>query len=141
MGKMIDNNNKIGAIVGLIGAIILLSVGLSGISDARLPTTPDPDIPVMTLYIQAVATIVFSAFGILGSILAFKGNLFGYPCLLVAGIGGIAGTFFPIYSSYAGGFLIEICFMIDTLQYFDLALMLVGGILGLTLLEKRERKD
>lgn len=137
-----DNQNyKVGAIIGLIGSAILLSVGLSGILDARLPTLPDPEISILTLYIQAVATIVISAIGILGSILAFKNNLFGYPVLLVAGIVGLAGTFFPISSSYAGETLISIFFMIDTIQYLDLALMLVGGILGLATLLGKKREE
>ncbi|MFX1288863.1 MAG: hypothetical protein ACFFFY_09955 [Promethearchaeota archaeon] len=135
------HNREIGAIFGLIGSIILLSVGLSRISDLYLPISPDPDIPVPTLYIQAIATIIISIFGIIGAFLAFRDNYFGYPCLLIAGIGGLGGTFFPISMSIAGGFLIEIYFMIDTLQYIDIVFIIVGGVLGLFLRENKERKE
>ncbi|MFX0076067.1 MAG: hypothetical protein ACFE96_11530 [Candidatus Hermodarchaeota archaeon] len=135
------HNREIGAVFGLIGSMILLSVGISRISDLHLPTFPYPDIPVGTLYIQAIAIILISVFGLIGAILALKDNLFGYPCLLVAGIGGLVGTFFPIYMSFAGGFLIEIYFMIDSLQYIDIVLIIVGGLLGLILRENEKRKD
>jgi hypothetical protein len=138
---MIKHNNRIGATIGLIGSMILLSVGLSRISDLYLPTFPYPDIPVATLYLQAIFTIIISVFGIIGAILAFRDNDFGYPCLLVTGIGGLGGTFFPISMSIPGGFLIEIYFMIDTFQYIDVVFMIMGGILGLVLAEHKERKD
>ena len=113
--------------------MILLMVGLSGMSDALLPVPLDLDYPVIILYTQAGATILFSSFGILGTILAFRGNANGYPYLLIAGIMGILGTFFPISSSVAGGILLHIFYLIDTFLYVDLVLMLVGGVLGLAL--------
>lgn len=135
------HKREIGSIFGLIGSMILLSVGISRISDLYLPIFPYPDVPVASLYMQAIATIIISVFGIIGAIIALKDNPFGFPCLLIAGIGGLVGTFFPIFRSWAGVFLIEIYFMIDTYQYLDLVLMIVGGLLGLVLREHIKRKE
>ena len=134
------HNRDIGGLFGLIGSMILLSVGLSRISDLYLPISPDPDIPTATLYIQAISTIIISVFGIIGALLGFRDNFFGYPCLLVSGIGGLVGTFSPISMHIAGGFLIEVYFMVDTMQYIDIVLIIVGGILGLFLKENKERE-
>ena len=59
--------------------------------------------------------------------------------LLVAGIMGILGSLFPISISIAGGILLHIFYLIDTFLYVDLVFMLMGGILGLALAQKKVR--
>ena len=140
-GIMTNQINKIGAISGLIGSMILLSVGLSIILDARFPGFLDPEYPSGLPYMQAIITIIISAHGIFGAILAFKDNIYGYLCLLIVGIIGIIATFSPIFVSIAGGILTHIYFASSTFRYIDLVLILTGGILGLALKEKsRVRK-
>ena len=131
---------KIGAILGMIGSVILLIVGLYTISMARLGYFP-PDYPVFITYITAGLTIAISAFGIFGTVLVFRDNRIGYTYLLLAGIVGVIGTFVPIYSYDHGYGYIQFFYLISTFLYADLVLMVVGGILGFALAEKKERKE
>jgi len=132
---------KIGAILGLNGAVIFLIVGLYSISMARFFYTP-PGYPIIIYYITGIATIALSACGIVGAVLAFRNiNIAGYIILLIAGIAGIICTFIPIYVYDHGYGYIEFFYLCSTALYADLVLMLVGGILGFALVEKKERKE
>jgi len=138
---MATETTKIGAIIGLLGSIILLIVGLSGISMSRLEYTFDPNYPTFVSYIGRGVTIAISAFGLFGSILVFRDNNIGYTILLVAGIAGIIGTYTPIYNYVTEWGYIGTSYLSNTFLYVDLVLMLVGGILGFALAEKKERKE
>ena len=130
---------KIGAILGLNGAGILLIVGLFGISMARMVYSPY--IPPLIPYITGCVTIAFSACGIIGSVLVFRDNSVGYIYLLIAAIAGMICTFIPIYAYDHGYGYIETFYLCSTALYADLVLMLMGGILGFALPEKKERKE
>ena len=130
---------KIGAILGLNGAGILLIVGLFGISIARMGYSPY--IPPVIPYITGVVTIAFSACGIVGAVLVFRDNSVGYVYLLTAGIAGVICTFIPIYIYDHGYGYIQAFYLCSTAVYIDLVLMLMGGILGFALVEKKERKE
>ena len=138
---MATETTKIGAIIGLLGSIILLIVGLSGISMSRLEYTFDPNYPTFVSYIGRGVTIAISAFGLFGSILVFRDNNIGYTILLVAGIAGIIGTYTPIYIYVTEWGYIRTFYLSNSFLYVDLVLMLVGGILGFALAEKKERKE
>ena len=133
---MAVQNSKIGAILGLIGSFILLIVGLYTI---RLIYNPDPNFPVILPYIIGGTTIAISAFGISGTVLVFRDYSFGYIFLLVAGALGVIGTFIPIHS-YDAGYTIYITYLSNSFIYIDLVLMVLGGILGFVLADKKERK-
>jgi len=131
--------SKVGAILGLVGSVLMLLVGLFTISMARLMYNPDPNYPAFLPYIVGGVTIAISAFGMSGSVLAFRDYAFGYIFLLVAGVLGVIGSFIPIYF-YDAGFTIVITNLSATLVYIDLVLMILGGILGFALADKTERK-
>ena len=136
---MAVQNKNIGAIGGLIGSVILLITGLFWISLSRLGY--NPYIPPLLPYITGGVTIAFSAFGIVGTVLVFRDYDFGYIFLLAAGMLGIACTFIPIYAYDTGWGPIQFFYLSNTLLYADLILMLMGGILGFALAEKKERKE
>ena len=136
---MAVQNTKIGAILGLIGSIILLITGLVGITLAR-NYSYIPGFPTFLSYITAGVTLAFSAFGIFGTVLVFRDNPSGYTYLLIAGIAGIIGSFIPIYT-YDTGYGFILFYLNSTFIYADLVLMLVGGILGFALAEPKERKE
>ena len=135
---------KIGAILGFIGSVILLIVGLSGISMARMYGY-ETDYPVFIHYITAIVTVAFSAVGMFGAVIVIRGDFKGYTYLLIAGITGIIGTFIPIYvynqgASYGEVWLVTF-YLSNSALYVDLVLMLVGGILGFALAEKKEIRE
>ena len=136
---MAVQNPKIGAILGLIGSIFLLIAGLFTISLSRMISNPDPNYPAFLPYIAGGVTIAISAFGISGAILVFRDYPFGYIFLLVAGVLGVIGSFIPIYY-YDSGYAIYTFYLNHTLLHVDLVLMIVGGILGFALADKKERK-
>ncbi|GAH79327.1 unnamed protein product [marine sediment metagenome] len=130
--------SKAGAILGLVGSILMLLVALFWISMSRLPILipPDPNFPAFLPYIVGGVTIAISAFGMSGAVLAFRDYAFGYIFLLVAGVLGVIGSFIPIYSYD----VVNITYLSNTLIYIDLVLMILGGILGFALADKTERK-
>lgn len=138
---MAIKNSKIGAILGLIGSTILLIVGLYTISFARLAYFPIPNYPAFLPYITAMVTIALSACGIVGTILVFRDFPMGYIFLLIAGIVGVISSFIPIYSYDLGYGYIYYTYLSSSMLYADLVLMVVGGILGFALAEKKERKE
>jgi len=130
---------KAGAILGLVGSVLMLLVGLYTTSMARLMYVPDPNYKAFLPYIAGGITIAISAFGMSGSVLAFRDYAFGYIFLLVAGVLGIIGSFIPIYF-YDSGYTVVIINLSNTLVYIDLILIVLGGILGFALADKKERK-
>ena len=138
---MAVQNTKIGAIVGLIGSVILLIVGLTQISFASIAYY-DPSFPVFIRYITAIVTAAISALGIYGAVLVIRDDPSGYTLLLIAGIIGVVGTFIPIYAYDYGGYgYIQNFYLAASFGFVDVVLMIVGGILGFALAEKKERKE
>ena len=137
---MAVQNAKIGAILGFIGGVILLIVGLSGISMSLNMYSPG-FVPIFIPYITAGVTSAISAMGLYGAVLVIRDNFSGYTFLLIAGIIGIIGTFIPIYSYDDGYGWIYSYYLTSSFSFIDLVLMLIGGILGFALAEKKERKE
>jgi len=126
---------KVVAGVGLLGGVILLIYGLSM---TRFYYNIDES--MVFRYIHAIVTIVWASLALISSVKLLKGNEMGYTILFLAGLAGIVGSFIPIfaYDPYGYGY-IEIIYLNGTAGYFDLVIMLIGGIYGLALTEKKER--
>ena len=128
---------KIGAVFGLIGAVILLIVGLASFTTSRMYSYGN--IPIFIPYITSIVTAAVAAIGIYGAITVIRDNPTGYTFLLIAGIVGIVCTFIPIYAYDDGYGWIQTFYLSTSGMFIDLVLMLVGGILGFALAEKKER--
>jgi ABC-type molybdate transport system permease subunit len=131
--------SKLGAKIGLIGSVILLIVGLSSASMASMYY--EVGYPIYIHYIQAIVTAAISALGMFGAVLVFRDNFTGYTFLLLAGIIGIIGTFIPIYVYIDEWDWTNTFYLSSSAAFIDLVLMLVGGILGFALAEKKERNE
>ena len=137
---MAVQNKKIGAILGMIGSTILMVTGLFSISMGRSGYMPS--YPLILPYITGGVTVVLSVCGMAGSVLVFRDStLAGYIMLLTAAALGIFGTFFPIYAYDEGWGYIRYFYLCNTALYSDLVVMLIGGILGFALGDKRERQE
>ena len=90
--------------------------------------------------INAIVTILWASIALYSSVILLRGNKVGYVILLIAAIGGLVGNFIPIFSydPYGYGY-IEVIYLNGTAGFFDLVIMLVGGIYGVALNEKKER--
>lgn len=137
---MVEKGYRPGAIVGLIGSIILLVVGLTGITLVRSIYYLSPDYPYFIVYINSGVTIALSAFALYGVIKQFKQEKAGREILLIVGIVGIIASFIPIYFYDQGYGYIQTFFLGGTFVYIDLVLILVGGILGYALTGKEEER-
>ena len=115
---------KVIAGVGLLGGIILLIYGLN-----MTRFYYDIDESTVFRYINAIVTIVWASLALIGSVKLLKGNEMGYTILFIAGIGGLVGSFIPIfaYDPYGYGY-IQIIYLNGTAGYFDLVIILIGGI-------------
>lgn len=131
---------KVGAIFGLIGATILLIAGLSAITLNRYMVN-EGNIPIFVPYIIAIVTSAVAALGIYGAVLVFRDTFTGYTFLLLAGIIGIIGTFIPIYAWDSGWGYIQTFYLIGSAAFIDVVFMVIGGILGFALAEKKERDE
>lgn len=131
---------KVVAGVGLLGGIILLIYGLNmtrfyfGYDDTN-------DELMVYRYINAIVSILWASMAIFSSVILLRGNKVGYVILLIAALGGLVGNFIPIFSYDLGGRYNEVIYLNGTAGYFDLVLMLVGGIYGVALPEKKERQE
>jgi len=131
---------KLGAIFGFIGAVILLIVGLSAMSISSW-MVQSGYVPIFIPYITAIVTTAISALGMYGAVLVFRDNFTEYTFLLLAGIIGIIGTFIPIYSYVDEWDWSYTFYLSSSAAFIDLVFMVVGGILGFALAEKKERKE
>lgn len=137
---MAVHNRKIGAILGLIGSTIFMITGLFSLSFIRMYISSS--IPILPYIIAGGVTVALAVCGIVGSVLAIRDNFTaGYAILLSAAIIGIFGTFVPIYAHDDGWGFIQLFFLCNTAMYADLVPMLVGGILGFTLVDNKERRE
>ena len=119
---------KVGAILGIIGSILFLIVGLYTILISRLLYT-------------GITNIILGSLGILGVVLAFRDmKIAGYILLLLAGVAGFIGSFIPLYVWDDHGYL-RFYYLCGTTLNVDLILMIIGGIFGIALGDKKERKD
>jgi len=119
---------KVGAILGIIGSILFLIVGLYTILISRLLYT-------------GITNIILGSLGILGVVLAFREiNRPGFILLLLAGVAGFIGSFIPLYVWDDHGYL-RFYYLCGTALNVDLILMIIGGIFGIALGDKKERKD
>ncbi|MHA2035566.1 MAG: hypothetical protein ACW972_03160 [Promethearchaeota archaeon] len=130
------DRRKVIAGVGLLGGLILL---LYGLMSTRLYYSI-PDESTVFRYIHGIVTIVWAFMAISSSVLLLRGNKVGYIILLLAGIGGLVGSFIPIfaYDPYGYGY-IQVIYLNGT-AYIDIVLMLLGGIYGVALTEKKETR-
>ncbi len=125
---------KVIAGVGLLAGIILL---ITGLSLTRLYGYVGEASNFW--YISAIVTIVWASIALFSSVILLRGKDIGYIILLIAGIGGIIGNFIPIFSYDVGWGYIQIINLNGTAGYIDLVLMLIGGIYGVALTERKER--
>ena len=131
---------KLGAVFGFIGATILLIVGLSVMTMSRY-MVEQGDVPIFVPYITAIVTSAISAFGLYGAVLVFRDNYTGYTILLLAGIIGIIGTFIPVYTYTDQWDWSHSFYLSGSGAFIDVVFMVVGGILGFALAEKKERNE
>lgn len=136
MRPKIDKAKAIAA-VGLLGGLILLIYGLSATRFIY-----EIDESLVFRYIHGIISIVWASLALFSSVILLKGNEMGYKILLIAAIGGIVGSFIPIFSydPYGYGY-IQVIYLNGTAAYFDLVIMLIGAILGIALTEKKERQE
>lgn len=134
--KLLPNINraKVIAGVGLLAGMILL---ITGLLMTRLYGYVGE--ALIFWYISAIVTIVWASIALFSSVILLRGKDIGYIFLLIAGIGGIIGNFIPIFSYDVGWGYIQIIYLNSTAAYIDLVLMLIGGIYGVALTERKER--
>jgi len=131
---------KLGAIFGLIGSVILLIVGLGSFTMNSYMYSYG-SVPIFIPYITSIVTAAISALGMYGAVIVFRDDFTGYTFLLIAGIIGIIGTFIPIYVYIDEWDWAYTFYLSSSGAFIDLVFMLVGGILGFALAEKKERNE
>jgi len=126
---------KVIAGVGLLGGAILLIYGLTL---TRIYYSTDESF--IFRYISGIVTVLWAALALISSVLLLRGNKKGYIILLIAAVGGLIGNFIPIFSynpctiQYP---CLQVIYLNSTAGYFDLVLMLIGGIYGVALTDKK----
>jgi hypothetical protein len=127
------DRRKVIAGVGLLGGLILL---LYGLMSTRIYYSV-PDESTVFRYIHGIVTIVWALMAVFSSVILLRGNKVGYILLLIAGIGGLVGSYIPIFSydPYGYGY-IQVIYLNGT-AFIDIVLMLIGGIYGVALTEKK----
>jgi magnesium-transporting ATPase (P-type) len=141
---MVVNYKHLGAILGSIGSSIELMIGLMVFSHAGQRILYWNFYLAIIDTIAGITMVLIGVFGTFGSILAFKNETRGYKYLLSAGAFGVIGTLipigifvYPLISPLHPG----ISNLVTTYYYFELILMVIGGVLGLALAEKKEKKE
>jgi len=128
---------KVIAGLGLLGGAILLIYGLTltriyyGVDEA-----------FVFRQISGIVTVLWGSMALISSVIPLRGNRKGYIILLIAAIGGLVGNFIPIFSYDPCGYLypcIQMVYLNSTAGYFDLVIMLIGGIYGVALPENKVR--
>ena len=129
------DRRKVIAALGLLGGAILLLYGLTVVRIYSI------DESTVFRYISAIVSILWAFMALFSSVILLRGNKKGYIILLIAAIGGLVGSFIPIFSYDPCGppyECIQLIYLNGT-AYIDLVLMLVGGIYGVALPETIER--
>jgi len=127
------NISKVGSFISLLGGILLLRWGLEYslfIKNFVIDSTTS------FRYIHLIITLFWSSLAIIGSVMALKGNIKGYIFCMVSGIGGIAGTFIPIFFYDTGFGFLQIFYLSGTGNFTDIVLILLGAILLYALKEE-----
>jgi hypothetical protein len=127
---------KSGYILGLIGGTIMLVFGLEDIqlnmSIIILGGLTSP-IPLYARVLNLVVPIVWGVLGITGAVIGLRGTQMGDYLMLIAGIGGLAGTFIPIAMyEMVPSYMVPV-FLNGSFIYIDVILMILGGILSIAL--------
>ncbi|NHJ20938.1 MAG: hypothetical protein EAX91_08355 [Candidatus Lokiarchaeota archaeon] len=141
---MVVNYKHLGAILGTIGSFFEFMIGLTAISYGAFMGLYFSFYLIFINYIRGFIMVLISALGMYGSVLAFKNEAGGYKYLLGAGTIGVIGTLVPIgifvYPLFIPSYP-QILYLVVTNYYFELILMVIGGVLGLALAEKKEKKE
>ncbi len=132
---------KVGAIVGIIGAALLIVAGILTLSTLAAANVilenygyewSDFGINPTMWYVSLLVTLALGAIGLVGAILSFKDIKAGNILMIAAGTVATIGLFIPIstgtYSIYS--FVIPLT---TSLFYADPIILMVGGILGLAI--------
>lgn len=132
---------KVGPILGIVGAAILLiagfmAFGTQALIEAQLGllglTWGDIGFDPSLFMIRGLLTVVFSLLALVGAILALKDMKIGAILLLLFGAICLIGSFIPIGSLTISFIAIPVT-MIYPFFYVESILMVVGGILSLAL--------
>jgi hypothetical protein len=132
---------KVGPILGIVGAAILLiagfmAFGTQALIQAQLGllglTWADIGFDPSIFMVRGLLTIVFAVLGLVGAILALKDKKIGAVLLLIFGLVCLIGSFVPIGSLTISFVTIPVT-MIYPFFYVESILMVVGGILSLAL--------
>ena len=124
--------------LSLIGGTVLLIVGLAG-SQVYYYESPI-DIANIFRYINGGVSVIWAGLAIYGAVLAFRENENGKKYMLLAGIGGIIGTFIPIYIWDVNGWT-QMIKLNGSAMFIDVVLILIGAILGYSLTEREPPKE
>lgn len=132
------NISKVGSFISLLGGILLLRWGLE-YSMFIKNLTIDNTTPFRC--ISLIVTLFWSCLAIVGGVMVLKGNEKGYKFCLISGIGGIVGTFIPIFFYDSGFGFIQVFYLSGTGNFIDVVLILLGAILGYALREEEVRRE
>ncbi|MFX1356277.1 MAG: hypothetical protein ACFFA8_03250 [Promethearchaeota archaeon] len=136
---IIKDYTKISPALSLLGGTILLINGLVG---SQISSYELYNYYIIFRYINAGVTCAWAGLAIYGAVLSFKGRASGKTLMIIAAIGGIIGTFIPIYRQfipyeYGGGGYTRIVKLNGSAMFVDLVFILIAGILGYTLTERK----
>jgi hypothetical protein len=134
------NFNRLSPFLALLGGTILLITGLVGSQTIYYDTSPW-DIVYIFRYINAGVTAIWAGLAIYGAVLAIRGKEQGRQYMLLAGIGGIIGTFIPIYAWEIWEGYTRTIKLNSSAMFIDVVLILIGGILGYALMQREPPKE
>ena len=126
--------------LSLIGGAVLLVVGLVGSQAFQGYYYGIPPIANIFAYINGGVSAVWAGLAIYGAVLAFRENENGKKFMLIAAIGGIIGTFIPIYIWDVNGWT-QMIKLNGSAMFIDVVLILIGAILGYSLTEREPPKE
>lgn len=132
------NVSKVGSFISLLGGILLLRWGLEYSLFIKNYTV---DITTIFKYIHLIVTLFWGSLAIVGSVMVLRGNNKGYRFCMISGIGGISGTFIPIFLYDTSFGIIQFIYLSGTGNFTDIILILLGAILGYALKEQEVRRE
>ena len=132
------NISKVGSFISLLGGILLLRWGLEYSLFIKNFVI---DITTPFMYIHLIVTLFWSSLAIVGSVMVLRSNNIGYKFCMISGIGGIVGTFIPIFFYDTGFGFIQLFYLSGTGNFTDIVLILLGAILIYALREEEVRRE
>jgi hypothetical protein len=126
------NRFKVIAGVGLLSGMLLLITGLS----SRMYFYSYDESSVYRT-ISSIVAIGWAMLCLISAFLLLREKAIGYIILLIAGIGGIVGTFIPIFA-FDPGYGIQIVYLSTSMTYYEYVLPLIGGLYGVAIGTKPE---